>query len=229
MATKRTKLNSLAPQAQDTQYLFTKGLQYSLEGVEYKGEYHLRGDEAFTGPVPSKTARMLRRLYRYQDHYRYEQLFDFDVEAAQFKDPAPFTFTPIETAYKRGFDTRYFVEKRENDSSYAIEVDLGQYSRIGMKGGIDGGLYLHTAVEWKLTGTVDSITNFNRIQLLKGSKLVPSIVYAVHNLTEAARFTDLANAMLDTGQVRVVSDLPTRLEIKKAIMDYYNRGVDQQT
>jgi len=223
----RTKVNNLTPRANDTQYFFTKGQQYSLDGVEYVGEYHLRGEEAFTGPIPSQTARLLRRLYRWADHYRYEQLFGFDVPAAQFKDPIPFTFDPIEIAYKRGFDTRYFVEKREDHATYAIEIDLGQYNNIGEKGGIDGGLYLHTTVEWKLTGTIDSITNFNRRQLYKASRVVPSVAYAVRNLIEFARITDLPNANLDTGRVKVELDLPSKEEVKKAIQDHYNNQVDQ--
>lgn len=173
----------------DNLYKYTKGGQFSLDGIEYIGEYHFLGNTAKTGPVPTPDARILQRLYRVQDHYIYDRNFDFDVKVLSFVEPRPYLYVPKEQAYTVGTDIRYFVEKVEDSESYAIEIDQAQYDNIGKEKGIDNGIYTFASINWKLTGRRQDIIDHNELQLYKASATVPSINYAVRNFLEFARIT----------------------------------------
>lgn len=173
----------------DNLYKYTKGGQFSLDGVEYIGEYHYRSNTPKTGPVPTLESRVLQRLYRVQDHYVYDRNFNFDVSVLNFVDPRPYLYTPLESVYAVGTDTRYFVEKIEDSESYAIEIDQAQYDAIGKPGGIDNAIYTSAFITWKLTGRRQDIIDHNETQLFKASSIVPSINYAVRNFLEFARIT----------------------------------------
>jgi len=225
MATNKTRINGLSPRAQDGLYLHTKGGEFSLNGENYVGEYHRVGDQIQTGPTPSKSAQTLRRLYTHGDHFVYDGLFQFEVRALTFKDPVPYVLVPAEVDYVRGFRQRYFVQKRHTLDAYPIEIDLPQYERLGRQDGIDNGLYAYCSVEWRLVGTRDSIEQFNRLQLLQGSKVVVGLPYAVRSLSEFGRFTDLPNPLLDSGTVKVQLDLPNLEDVRRSIRQHYLRDV----
>jgi hypothetical protein len=169
-------------------YLYTKGREYTLNGKSYIGEYHLDGDVPMTGPVPAPESKQLRRMYNNLDHYIYDGVFLFSVPVLNYVDPVPFIYKPLSQAYITGFDARFFVEKKD-DEGYAIEIDSMQYDKIGSLGGIDGGLYQHTIVEWKLTGRRDDIIKYNEYQIKKASKIVPTVQYAIRNYLEFAQIT----------------------------------------
>ena len=226
MVNRKLKIATQSPRAQDTLYLYTKGGQFSLDGVPYIGEYHLNGDQAYTGPTRTKQAKVLRRRYINPDHYTYDQLSQFDVAALQFVDPIPFLLSPTMVDYQRGFCQRYFVEKRGASNSYPVEIDIQQYQKVGQAGGVDGGLYGHVTIEWKLVGTVSSSEQFNRHQLLMGSKQVPNIVYAVRNFIEFARIEGGVVPIQASASAKVLTDLPDLQDVRKAINLYYVGNVD---
>jgi len=170
-------------------FLYTKGGEFSLDGVDYIGEYHMVDEMAKTYPTSNPNSQLLRRVYKNKDHYIYDKLHDFDIAVLQFIDPKPYVYKPDEQDYSIGSDTRYFVEKVDDDNSFAIEVDQEQYSNIGRAGGIDGGLYLAASVSWKLTGRKEDIITHNENQIYKASKSVPSVNYAIKNFLEFSRIT----------------------------------------
>ena len=170
-------------------HLYTKGGEYSLDGKDYVGEYHLQDVTAQTGPVPSSQSKTLHRVYKNSDHYVYDKVFSFNVPVLNYIDPIPYRYQPNEQVYALGSDIRFFVEKKDDDNSYAIEIDSLQYDKINLIGGIDGGLYNHTAVEWRLTGRRDDIIKFNQYQIQKASSVIPTIEYAIKNYLEFARIT----------------------------------------
>lgn len=170
-------------------YLYTKGKEYSLNGVEYIGEYHIDGTTAKVGPVLDPEAPTLQRYYANKDHYIYDKQYNFNPKVLQFVLPVYFAYAPIEQAYIIGYDTRYFVEKINDDQSYAIEIDEKQSRNINKKGGIDGGIYAISLVRWQLTGYQDEIAANNELSLLQAAAITPSVQYAVKNYTEFARFT----------------------------------------
>lgn len=205
-----------SPRKKVRTHLYTKGGEYSLDGVEYVGEYYLEEGIARTGPKPptdeeeslpvgdpqllnpkvrlieqnaSNWGQELRRIYPTKTQYDYEVLKSFNVLVRQFAEPQPHIYQPKESAYSVGFDERYFVQKRGDEQSYAIEIDLNQWELIGYPKGIDSGLYAYTKVTWRLTGAYDYIAQQNELALFRAQREVPSILYSVKNFTEYARFT----------------------------------------
>ena len=173
----------------DNIYLYTKGGEFSYGGINYVGEYHYDNGIPKVGPVHSTNAGTLQRYYTNPDHYIYDKLFSFKPIVLSFVDPKPYLYKPNEQVYSVGVDTRYFVEKVQDSESYAIEIDLGQFNQINKAGGIDGGIYSYTSIEWKLTGSAQSITRYNQYQISIASMVIPSIEYAIKNYLEYARIT----------------------------------------
>ena len=182
-------ISDSSPASNNYLYLYTKGGHFSLDGVDYVGEYHYAGRTPKTGPVPEPGSRILRRVYRNPDDYIYDHLHNFDVEVLRYRDPKQIVYKPTEQLYTAGYDTRYFVEKIQDDYSYAIEIDVEQYNNIGTRGGIDPNIYPSAAVRWKLTGTQEGIFDHNRLQVYRASTACPSIDYAIKNYLEHARIT----------------------------------------
>lgn len=197
-------------------HLYTKGGEFSLDGKNYVGEYYIEGDLPFTGPTPvyinedvnrigdpdlvnpkiifitpkaAETGKLLRRLYLENYQYEYERVKGFSIPILDFIDPIPYIYQPKDSAYSVGEDIRYFVQKRGNDDSYAVEIDSKQWQMIGAYKGIDDGLYAFIGVTWKLVGAYDVIAQQNELALFKAQKLIPSILYSVKSFTEFARFT----------------------------------------
>lgn len=185
--TKRS--SAFSPGRNNNIYLYTKGGEFSLDGVNYIGEYHLVGDIPNTGPIPAEDTKELHRIYPNPDHYIYDKFFEFKVPVRGFIEPKPYIYRPDEQDYIVGSDARYFVEKVDDELSYAIEIDQRQYKSIGKRGGIDGGLYLAASINWKLTGRREDIIKHNETQLYLASKKIPSINYSVKNFLEFARIT----------------------------------------
>lgn len=170
-------------------YLYTKGGEYSLDGKNYIGEYHMEGTIAKTGPVASASSQVLQRFYTISEHYTYDKNFNFKVPVLGFVEPAPYLYRPANQSYSAGVDTRFFVEKSDDDASYAIEVDSQQYKTINKRGGIDGGLYRHATIQWQLVGRRSDIIEHNQLEIQKVVGILPSIEYAIRNYLEFARIT----------------------------------------
>ena len=186
---KQEQISTFSPGNGDKSYLYTKGKEFSLDGKEYVGEYHTNNNIPYAGPTKSLTAKQLQRYYENPDHFRYEKLFNFHTDVAQFVDPIPYKYTPKAGAYKAGFDMRYFVEKINDELSYPIEIDQKQFSQINNPNGIDGGLYKGAGVRWKLTGYREEIITHNQNVLIIASRDLPGALYAVKNFLEFAQIT----------------------------------------
>lgn len=170
-------------------YLYTKGNEFSLDGIEYIGEYHYDGIVPKTGPIPLENSKILRRLYLNNNHYVYDSFFKFQIPVLDFVSPKPHLYKPKEQSYVSGYESRYFVEKIDDETSYAIEIDQVQYQNINKPRGIDGGLYLSAIVNWKLTGRQSDIIEHNKLEIYKATKKVPSVAYSIKNYLEFARIT----------------------------------------
>ena len=207
-------LNPFSTSINNYIYLYTKGGQFSLNGKEYIGEYHFDGTTARVGPVPPKPnepeASILRRLYNNPDHYDYDRIKQFAIPVLQHTEPQPYLYTPQESAYSVGFDARYFVEKVNDEKSFALEISQAEANRHGKANGIDAGLYPMVIIQWKLTGKSEDIIRHNQLQLYKASAKVPSIEYTVKNFLEHARIT-LSSA---PNEVSTVTDYPNIIKNK---------------
>lgn len=214
---KKNRLGSISgysPRSRVETFLYTKGGELSLDGVSYIGEYHIKEGIAYTGPEPLKaldninkvgdpdiilkefratrtmnSGRILRRIYVDYDQYEYEKLKDFEIKVLNFFEPRPYLYKPKQAAYDAGEDSRYFVQKRNSDDSYPIEIDTNQWELVGQFQGIDPLIYTSVSVVWKLVGSYDYIAQQNELALFRAQKLVPGVLYAVRSFTEFARLT----------------------------------------
>lgn len=172
------------------QYLYTKGGEFSLNGEEYIGEYHLKSGVApMTGPLPTPEAQLLRPIYTNKDHYTYDSIKQFNTPKFRAVEPRPHIWQADEGDYAVGYAFRYFVEKVEDDLSYAIEIDQDQYNLINTRRGIDGGIYPVEVVKWQLIGRQQDIYNNNQMEIYRASERLPSVGYAVQSFLEQARIT----------------------------------------
>jgi hypothetical protein len=183
------KINKYSAASNTGIYLYTKGGEYSLDGLDYIGEYHMEGSTAKTGPVMNSNSRVLHRAYRNRDHYTYDKNFEFKVRVLDYVEPVPYLYRPAEQAYTAGMDARFFVEKYDDNTSYAIEINSQQYEKIGKKGGIDGGLYRYATIQWQLTGRREDIISHNELEVYKASSILPTIEYSIKNYLDFARIT----------------------------------------
>lgn len=181
-----------------TQYLYTKGFEFSLDGENYIGEYHISGVVVATGPVPSSRSKRLTKYYSNPDLYAYDKARRFKIRYRI--QPNQIVFTPTESDYATGYAIRYFVERSKNFKSYPLEIDKQQAQAYGKTGGIDEIVYTLVSFKWKLTGfertttinsktIVEGIYEHNVREVVLASKKIPNLIEAIKNYTEFARIT----------------------------------------
>lgn len=181
-----------------TQYLYTKGFEFSLDGANYIGEYNKQSNMYWTGPVKTSTSKKLTKYYGDPMLYAYDKARDFAERVRVI--PNQIVLIPTDRNYERGFIVRYFVERSGNFQSYPIEIDEQQASAFGTEGGIDEGLYSLAKIQWKLTGSersyylnpytlIEGIFEHNQRQVYESTRIIPNLMYAVKNYTEFARIT----------------------------------------
>lgn len=201
---------------QRKEYLYTKGKEFSLNGVEYIGEYHLEGKLAKTGPIKAATSLVLRKYYPNQMLYEYDRCRNFPERPRV--EPNQIVWTPIDTSYRTGFATRYFVERIGNFEGYPIEIDSEQAELYGKDNGIDEGAYILVKIQWKLTGSernivkngevyVEGIFEYNQKQVIQATRQIPNLPAAIRSYTEFARITlDQRNLAVPPTQVTSITE-----------------------
>lgn len=192
------KKNTLANKANADNYLYTKGREFSLEGINYIGEYHLVDSKPKTGPVPSNEAMALTKYYPDPVVYNYDRIRQFKNLVTDFTEPKPIIIKPTELDYQIGYVDRFFVEKAINVEKYPTEIDNLQYQKYNTTQNINGGLYLLVILRWKLTGPLRDrrdakgnliergIYEHNALEVERGSRQIPNLNYIIKNYIEFA-------------------------------------------
>ncbi len=207
-------ISGYSPRSRVETHKYTKGGEFTLDGKDYIGEYHIKEGIAWTGPEPVKpqdnvntigdpaiisnriiseeyynTNKRLRRVYPNRSQYDYEAIKRFEIKELDYLEPKLHVYRPKESAYDVGEDARFFVQKRNSNESYAIEIDNSQWEMIGSYRGIDPMIYSSAKIIWKLVGPYDYIARQNELTLFKAQRQIPSILFAVKSYTEFGRFT----------------------------------------
>jgi hypothetical protein len=93
---------------------------------------------------------------------------------------------PIEIDYKRGYVTRYFIQKANDFESTIYEVDY-----IGFTKFIDNPFYTHVNLNWRIIGTDEQIkdSNFKAIRLL--APRIPKLQLYLPNLLQYKQIKNL--------------------------------------
>lgn len=94
--------------------------------------------------------------------------------------------TPAPIDYKRGYITRYFIQKANDSESTIYEVDYIGFSKF-----IDNPFYTHVNLNWRLIGTDEEIkdSNFKAIRLL--APKMPKLILYLPNLLQFKQKNDL--------------------------------------
>ena len=179
-------------------YLYTKGGEYSLDGRNYIGEYHIAGDFVRTGPIPSPESKTLRKYYTNPLLYQYDKSRNFTERVRT--EPNQSVVFPKDGDYSTGFFYRYFVERAGAYDGYPIEIDRVQYISYGKTSGIDEGAYNVVKLPWKLTGMenslykngelyIEGIFEHNQRVVYENTRIIPALPSAIRSYTEFARVT----------------------------------------
>ncbi len=194
-----TKINPLAGISRADTYLYTKGLEYSLDGNNYIGEYHLMNNEPYTQPTHTRTSQKLTKYYPDEELYLYDKLKKFNNLVTNYTEPKPYIVRSELLDYKAGYLLRYFVEKAFGSDRYPMEIDTLQAQKYNKPNNINGGLYNLATITWKLTGPLNNryddkgmilemgIYEYNALQVERAAQAIPNISYVIKNYIEFAR------------------------------------------
>ncbi len=151
---------------------YTKGFEYSLDGENYVGEYHIIDGQAFTGPplVNKQIRRSLTKYYSSQNNYQYDKIAKFNRVQSTYIPPQHIKPVPNAGDYRLGYITRYLLQDIRNKQSVPIEVGQTGLDRYGKSRGYDSGLYDLITLKWLLIGPLyDQITTIqSQTQVVNG-------------------------------------------------------------
>lgn len=164
-------------QGKDLTYLYTKGKEFSLDGEEYIGEYHLNGLEVRSGPLETIESYTLYPYYENKDHFTYDIIDKRFNLIKTYIEPKPYIPTLNEAAYQAGNITRYFVRNIVSSKGYPLEIDSNQFKSIGGIGGINPGIYVSVKITWKITKSTNPVTllevrEFNKKEIARAKKII---------------------------------------------------------
>jgi len=78
--------------------------------------------------------------------------------------------SPEEKDFKKGYITRYFAQKANDESSYIFEIDKDNYGEL-----ITNPFFLTVKLNWRLTGTIEQIRESNSKSVTLASNTLKSI------------------------------------------------------
>ncbi len=169
---------------------YTKGFEYSLDGENYIGEYHVVDGQAYTGP-PKIGANYRKPLTKYYDNasvYAYDKLKNFNKVESTYRTPIYIRPEPTTADYKSGYTTRYLLQYTLDRSQVPIEIGSAGNSLYGKKKGYDAGLYDLIILKWQISGPLydyktmmsgqKQIVNGEEVLLRPREHVIPGIIDA---------------------------------------------------
>jgi hypothetical protein len=84
--------------------------------------------------------------------------------------------SPTDTDFKKGYITRYFAQKANDESSYVFEVNKDEYGNL-----ITNPFFLTVKLNWRLTGTIEQIRESNSKSVTLASNTLKSIYLYLPN------------------------------------------------
>lgn len=179
---------------------YTKGKEYSLNGQNYIGEYHISNDKPLSGPIGSDSSQELTEYYASDALYTYDKLYNFQKIEHTFKEPLAIKIVPQETDYELGYYTRYFLQNIVDIYKVPIEINEEERQTYGQPNGLDSNLNVVVPITWTLVGPMittkrldgtlsESIADKNEKAMARAVASFPNFNYAVKNYIEFARPT----------------------------------------
>jgi hypothetical protein len=94
-------------------------------------------------------------------------------------DIKPFIPSPTDSDYKKGYITRYFVQKANDSNGLIYEVSNESYKTY-----IKNKLLISESVDWRIIGEDSEIKNSNSESIRLASKKIPKLSLYLPNLLQ---------------------------------------------
>jgi len=113
------------------------------------------------------------------DKFRYKDIAKSKL--VEFSLPTIHTFvpSPTEKDYKRGYITRYFIQKSNDSAGYIYEISNVDYSKFAFSP-----FFTQTLLDWRIVGTDEEIKQSNFISVKNCIPKIPSIHLYLPNLLQ---------------------------------------------
>lgn len=141
-----------------TNDLQTSGSEFFLNGKEYVGFYNINNSTFFTGRAFDSTSRMLEPIPLVVKEY-------LKISSIRIGDaPSSFYPSPTSSDYNRGWFSRYFVKRANDESAYVSEISKDEFNKFFLRdNNVDWALYIVVELRWKISGNrndvIDPVTN----------------------------------------------------------------------
>jgi hypothetical protein len=84
--------------------------------------------------------------------------------------------SPDENDFKKGYITRYFAQKANDESSYVFEIDKDEYGNL-----VTNPFFLTVKLNWRLNGSIEQIKDSNSKSVMLASNTLKSIYLYLPN------------------------------------------------
>jgi len=168
-------------------YLYTKGKQFILGFNEYVGEYHISGDQVYTGPIHTAESLLLKKYQVNKSVIQYDILNKDSDKIHSYVVPTDEYIQPSDQQYKEGQFERYFLRKLNEPGSTIYEINMEEAGKLGNKNGIDDGIYGLLKITWYITknpANKDEIELKNKRTILFEDKNFPGLKEQIYNYLE---------------------------------------------
>lgn len=112
------------------------------------------------------------------DINRYKDIARLKSEYNQVKITA-FIPSPIDEDYKRGYITRYFIQRANDIDGVIYEIKKNTTSKFS-----DNPFYIITALDWRIVGDVDEVKKSNSASIRIASEFIPKLSLYLPNLLQ---------------------------------------------
>jgi hypothetical protein len=109
---------------------------------------------------------------------RYKNIVNLKSEYNQINITA-FIPSPIDDDYRRGYITRYFIQKANDRDGVIYEIKKNTTSKFS-----NNPFYIITFLDWRLSGDVDEVKKSNRESIRIASAVIPKIQLYLPNLLQ---------------------------------------------
>ena len=109
---------------------------------------------------------------------RYNEIVDLNTDFNPVKI-VPFIPSPKDEDYKRGYITRYFIQKANNTNDVIYEVKKNSISKL-----TNNTFYSVVSLDWRIIGSKDDIKKSNSESIRIASNTIPKIQLYLPNLLQ---------------------------------------------
>ena len=137
------------------------------KAVKRNTDYHIHytkdlNEWYMTGTKHARSSKIINRVKNNTDFQRYNLL----NKQSKLSIP-PSRIAPTATEIKAGAMKRYFAIKTNDNKSPVFEISKDNFG--------SSPLYDYASVQWKISGTKDSVSSFNELQIEKASEEISSL------------------------------------------------------